>query len=170
MRSSLLLALASTLAPSCLAHLPHLDLNALRELASEIPRELLDSALHNHLAPKYRDGVFEHVSSAIEALHDQNPQLASALVDDAVAKHDLKKRQDTRNNATTVTSTSVTEVTVSGTTSTSFIETTTIVPAPTGQSSSSPSVSSSSSSQGQSSLGMPCVCETLQCTAFLIIF
>jgi len=73
-----------------------------RELLEALPEQSIHAALQDHLHPKYRDGVYEHDKSALEAVHSDNPPLATRLL--AVAALDLIKRQ----NGSAPTSTSTT--------------------------------------------------------------
>lgn len=97
------------------------DLMSLNDIVNLLPDESLDSALHNNLAPKYRDGVFEHGKKAIEAVHQKDPELATRLVDAAlheqIERQDLRKRQngtqsDPPTESTTVVTTTSSEVVV----------------------------------------------------------
>ena len=110
-RSILLIALP--LASLCQAHdqkQSHNDEEAtqllnLDEIVNWLPEESVRSALVNNLAPKFRDGVFEHDRKAIESIHSADPQLATRLVDQAlhqeIEKQDLRKRQNGNNSSTT---------------------------------------------------------------------
>ncbi|KAK5007979.1 hypothetical protein LTR16_010714, partial [Cryomyces antarcticus] len=79
-----------------------------RDLLNALPAESLHAALEGHLRPKYQDGVFEGDQRAMEAVHNDNPPLATRLMEiakaDVVAKMDLRKRQ---NNGTVSTSSPV---------------------------------------------------------------
>jgi hypothetical protein len=57
-----------------------------------IPDSSLHSALHEHLPNVFKDGMFEHDSSAVEAIYRTNPTLATKLV--AAARYDLLRRQN----------------------------------------------------------------------------
>jgi hypothetical protein len=73
------------------------------ELLEALPEQSIHAALQENLHPKYQEGVYEHDKSALEAVHSDNPPLATRLL--AVAALDLIKRQ----NGTAPTSTSTTE-------------------------------------------------------------
>lgn len=76
------------------------SLERLRDTFNTLPRESVPAVLQD--APKYREGIFEDHEKALEAVHSDDPTLASKLVEDAVLeiqRLDLRKRQD--NNATT---------------------------------------------------------------------
>jgi len=73
-----------------------------RELLEALPEQSIHAALQENLHPKYQDGVYQHDKSALEAVHSDNPPLATRLL--AVAALDLIKRQ----NGTVPTSTSTT--------------------------------------------------------------
>lgn len=74
----------------------------LEEVVRLLPEESVKAALRDHLAPKYREGVFEHGRNAIESIRHVDPELATKLVDAAyereVREQELKKRAD---NSTT---------------------------------------------------------------------
>jgi hypothetical protein len=74
-----------------------------RELLEALPEQSIHAALQEKLHPQYQDGVYEHDKSALEALHSDNPPLATRLL--AVAALDLIKRQ----NSSTPTTTSTTD-------------------------------------------------------------
>jgi activator of HSP90 ATPase len=98
--------------------------NDFEALVSSLPEESVRSVLSHHLVPKYREGVFEHGKKAIEAVHHDDPQLATKLVDEAmreeVEKHELRRRQNsnTTESSTVVTTTSSTVVVKSSSTTT----------------------------------------------------
>lgn len=77
---------------------PNVDFQAV--LAS-LPQEDLRAALHAHLPSKYKDGMFERASHAVEAIHHSDPTLATRLV--AAARYDLIRRQN--GNLTTTSNT-----------------------------------------------------------------
>lgn len=102
----------------------------LQNTLKEVPEESLRAALEKTLAPKYREGVFEHNEKAIEALQSEDPELANKVIDaakhDLVQKLELLKRQN--NVTTTVVDSSV--VVVSNTVTTIASVETTTIPAP----------------------------------------
>ena len=75
------------------------------EVVRLLPEESVRAALREHLAPKYREGVFEHGKNAIEVIKDADPQLAAKVVDEALQmellKSDLEKRQSDNSSTTT---------------------------------------------------------------------
>ena len=83
---------------------------SLDEVVRWLPEESVNAALRANLAPKYRDGVFEHGKKAIEAIKNADPRLAAKVVDEALQreleKPELKKRQDNSTSTTTTTETS----------------------------------------------------------------
>ena len=86
------------------ARYAHID-DALRgdfkEILESTPRTNLHATLHEHLPTVFKDGMFEHDSSAIEAIHRTNAPLATRLL--AAARYDLLRRQN--GNLTTTTPT-----------------------------------------------------------------
>lgn len=68
-----------------------------RELLEALPAESLHAALHQNLDPKFQDGVYEHEKGAVEALHNEDPPMATRVL--AIAALELLKRQNS--NATT---------------------------------------------------------------------
>ena len=70
-----------------------------RDLLEALPEQSIHAALQDNLLPKYQDGVYEHDKSALEAVHSDNPPLATRLL--AVAALDLIKRQNFSTSATT---------------------------------------------------------------------
>jgi hypothetical protein len=95
---------------------------SLDEVVRWLPEESVNAALRANLAPKYRDGVFEHGKKAIEAIKNADPRLAAKVVDEALQreleKPELMKRQNSSTSVTTTTETS-------GTTETTTTEKTT---------------------------------------------
>jgi hypothetical protein len=63
------------------------------ELLRAVPEDSLHAALHTHLNPKYKDGVYEHDKTAVQKVHEDNPPLASKVIL-AAAKLELLKRQN----------------------------------------------------------------------------
>ncbi|KAK4506712.1 hypothetical protein PRZ48_000445 [Zasmidium cellare] len=97
------------------------------EMLKELPGDSIKAALEGNLKPKYRDGVFVDGHEAIDAVHNDDPELASRLVDlakqDAVVKEYLKKRQDTNSTTSSpavVTSTTAIVITDSSSTAVTF--------------------------------------------------
>jgi len=92
-------------------------LERFQQLVDNLPRESLDAALKDHLAPKYRDGVFEDVPKGIHAVHSEDPELATRLADiaaqEAAVKDYLRKRQAGGNDTVTSDATSEVETTTS---------------------------------------------------------
>jgi len=68
-----------------------------QENLNSLPEASIHAALQESL-PNFKDGMFEHDSSAIEAVHRTNPPLATKLL--AAARYDLLRRQN--GNLTTV--------------------------------------------------------------------
>lgn len=95
----------------------------------DVPEESLRIALEKALAPKYKDGVFEHEGSALEAIHAENPQLASRVLESA--KQDLLQKLLRRqaNNTTAITTTSLAVVSITTTPATVIVDSTTTTPA-----------------------------------------
>ena len=77
---------------------PSNNVLTLEEAVELLPEESVRAALRDNLAPKYRDGVFEHGKKAIESIHNVDPQLATKVVDEAIQRElenqELKKRQN----------------------------------------------------------------------------
>jgi hypothetical protein len=94
---------------------PAEDLSRFQTLLDSIDPGHLHDILHTHLKGKYRHGVFEEDKKALEAVHNENEEVATSLVE-------LAKRQD--NNATTAAPPSPQTVT-------STTAPTTTLPAPT---------------------------------------
>ena len=67
-----------------------------KDLLEALPEDSLHTALHLH--PQFRDGVYEKYKSAVEAVHQDNPPLATRLL--AIAALDLIKRQNNSVSAT----------------------------------------------------------------------
>lgn len=103
------------------------------ELLEALPEESIHVALQENLHPKYQDGIYEHDKSALEAVHSDDPPLATRLL--AVAALDLIKRQNV-SAPTTTTSTTETITTTDSQGQTVTSETT--VPAPPPSTSSTP--------------------------------
>lgn len=80
----------------------------------DVPEESIRAALEKTLAPKYREGVFEHSENALEALHSENPELASKVVD--VAKYDLVQKLELLKRQTNVTTVTESNIVVDSTT------------------------------------------------------
>ena len=95
---------------------------SLDEVVRWLPEESVKAALRDNLAPKYRDGVFEHGKKAIEAIKNADPQLAAKVVDEALQreleKPELMKRQNVSTSTTTTTDKSTTTQTKDTTTQT----------------------------------------------------
>lgn len=83
----------------------------------------INAALHANLPQLYKEGMFEHGSSALEAIHSTNPPLATQLL--AAARYELLRRQVVElNNTTTSTSTPiVTEATTTSLATQNSLET-----------------------------------------------
>jgi hypothetical protein len=100
------------------------NLGALDAIVDSLPDESVRSVLKNTLGSKFRDGVFEHNKEAIEAVHHDDPQLATKLVDEAMHeefdKLELKKRQNNNgsDSTTVITTTSSTVISNPSTTTT----------------------------------------------------
>lgn len=73
---------------------------SLDEVVRWLPEESVKAALRDNLAPKYREGVFEHHSKAIEIIKDADPELAAKVVDEALQKELLLKRQADNSSTT----------------------------------------------------------------------
>jgi hypothetical protein len=86
-----------------------------QELLNAIPEESIHAALHKHLDAKYKDGVWEHDRSAIEAVHHDDPPTATKLLVGAAL--DLIKRQ--ANSTATSTGTTAAAAPPASTSSTS---------------------------------------------------
>ncbi|KAI9652335.1 MAG: hypothetical protein M1831_006882 [Alyxoria varia] len=63
-----------------------------QKLLDQVPQKNLHEALHE-LHPAFKDGVFEGVRPAAEAVHDEDPALASHVVTTASQMKSLDKRQ-----------------------------------------------------------------------------
>ena len=75
----------------------------LRRLLQTLPSQSLHAILDDHLSPKWQDGVFEEEARAIEAIHIDDPSLATRLVEmakQAVPKFELFKRQNATDTTT----------------------------------------------------------------------
>ena len=99
------------------------EIISLNELVNLLPEESVKAALHDNLA-QYRDGVYEHGKNAIEAIHNDDPQLATKLVDQVlqqeIERQELRKRQNSNaTSSTVITTSSATVVTKKSTTITS---------------------------------------------------
>ena len=106
------------------------DVQAFQKLLDQVDPTALHSALQRHSPTPFRDGIFKEDRTAAEALHKDNPPLATSIVA-------LAKRQEPGNSSTVVVITSVNTVTAVDTTVTQSINPSTVAPnpvQPTGQS------------------------------------
>ncbi|EMC98998.1 hypothetical protein BAUCODRAFT_573250 [Baudoinia panamericana UAMH 10762] len=101
---------------------PQDDRSELQKLLDGVPKEAIDAALREHLAPKYQDGVFEDAPRGIEALHHDDPELATQLVHvavhEAAVRNHLQRKRQVSNVTAVITSPVV--ITDSSTTALSF--------------------------------------------------
>ncbi|KAF2646040.1 hypothetical protein P280DRAFT_464315 [Massarina eburnea CBS 473.64] len=112
MRSINILALLPLLTPAALSASPptprkepniaqyyNSPNEAFQDLLNALPEESLHAALVSSLS-HFRDGVFESDRHGVEAIHQENPPLATKLIVEAV--RDLKKKRQANNtNGTT---------------------------------------------------------------------
>ncbi|KAI9722168.1 MAG: hypothetical protein M1828_004850 [Chrysothrix sp. TS-e1954] len=77
------------------------DEESFQSLLKGVPDAALHKALHGH-HQAFRDGVFDHERTAAQVLHEEDPALATKVVE--AARHDLAKRQISDNSTTTTTS------------------------------------------------------------------
>jgi hypothetical protein len=121
-RSILLFALSTF--SLCAANVKPKEKNAISidEVVRWLPEESVRAALRDNLAPKYREGVFEHGRKAIEAIQNADPLLAAKVVDAALQreleKPDLEKRQGNSSTTSTAPTTPTTQTTTTKTTKT----------------------------------------------------
>ena len=165
---AVLLAAATLFAPSAVAQLRQqgqdedlAEHQAFDNLLKGIPDAALHKSLHGH-HPAFQDGVYDHERTAAHVLHDEDPTLATKVVE--AARQNFVKRQGGDNN-TIVVSASVsvppilttTDSSPATTTSTEQPTTTSIVssPPPTSSDSSSDTSSDSSTSPPSTSDTQP---------------
>jgi len=139
---------------------------SLDEVVRWLPEESVKAALRDNLAPKYRDGVFEHGKKAIEAIKNADPRLAAKVVDEALQreleKPELMKRQNVSTSTTTDESTThqtkgTTITQTKGTTTTQTKDTTTTK---TSKSPNPPPVQSSTGGGGGDTTSVQATTET----------
>jgi hypothetical protein len=71
-----------------------------KDALSSVPESSIHAALHEHLPQVFKDGMFEHDSSAVEVVHRTNAPLATKLL--AAARYDLLRRQNGNLTTTSV--------------------------------------------------------------------
>ncbi|QIW96440.1 hypothetical protein AMS68_001958 [Peltaster fructicola] len=129
----------------------------------DVPDESIRAALEKTLAHRYREGVFEHNTNAIDALHNESPELASKVVEvakqDSTQKLELMKRQS---NTTTVTDSNVVVVATTVATTSIILDTTSSTP--TTSSTSVAAASTAIVQTSQSQLLVPTVTPTTTST------
>ena len=100
------------------------DVQAFQKLLDQVDPTALHSALHQHSPTPFRDGIFKEDRTAAEALHRDNPPLATSIVA-------MAKRQEPGNNSSSVVViTSVNTVTAVDTTVTQSISPSSTPPNP----------------------------------------
>lgn len=115
-----------------------------RELLEALPEQSIHAALQEKLHPKYKEGVYEHDKSALEALHSDNPPLATRVL--AVAALDLIKRQNGSAPTTASSTTTTSETTTPNPPPSSTSSTPVIIPVTVSSTNSAGSVVVSTSS------------------------
>ncbi|PIB02441.1 hypothetical protein CB0940_00482 [Cercospora beticola] len=130
--------------------LPEVNDASWEQNLESVSRSSLKAAIESNLQPKYQEGVFEDEHEAIAAVHSEDANLASQLVDlakqDAAIKDYLRKRQDNATVSTdsaTTSSVIVTDLETTTEVETETVQATTTAPTSQGQSSSLSSVESS---------------------------
>ncbi|KAI4249456.1 MAG: hypothetical protein LQ352_005633 [Teloschistes flavicans] len=75
------------------------DIEEFNRLLDQVDPPSLHAALHDYSPKKFKHGMFKEDRVAVEAIHKEEPSLASSII--AVAKRqELPKRQDVPTNAT----------------------------------------------------------------------
>ncbi|KAL9576224.1 MAG: hypothetical protein Q9212_007280 [Teloschistes hypoglaucus] len=75
------------------------DVEEFNRLLDQVDPPSLHAALHDYSPKKFKHGMFKEDRTAVEAIHKEEPSLASSII--AVAKRqELPKRQDVPSNAT----------------------------------------------------------------------
>ncbi|KAI4194489.1 MAG: hypothetical protein LQ350_007740 [Teloschistes chrysophthalmus] len=75
------------------------DIEEFNRLLDQVDPPSLHAALHDYSPKKFKHGMFKEDRTAVEAIHKEEPSLASSII--AVAKRqELPKRQDVPSNAT----------------------------------------------------------------------
>ncbi|CAK1355839.1 unnamed protein product [Cercospora beticola] len=129
--------------------LPEVNDASWEQNLESVSRSSLKAAIESNLQPKYQEGVFGDEHEAIAAVHSEDANLASQLVDlakqDAAIKDYLRKRQD---NATVSTDSATTSsVIVTDLETTTEVETETVQATTTAPTSQVPDTSAPATTQ-----------------------
>ncbi|MCJ1272392.1 hypothetical protein MMC21_000178 [Puttea exsequens] len=69
------------------------DVKALQKLLAEVDLPLLHEALHKHSPKKFKHGMFAEDKTAVEAIHKEEPSLATKIINFAKGTNDEVKKE-----------------------------------------------------------------------------